>query len=199
MFARDIDDDKLYKSVPLSRVFVLFCFFFFLKTKTSEILLVTSMNRYNFTRVYEKVCKFFETRCWFRSETSVLHIFFYFLIFTFLIADFILYFIWFFPPSSSLTEGEKIAMRLTHELMSTYEFSVFIPFLKSGENKFETFFTFALFIFLSKAFLKESIFVMLNCSALEENIARVLYLYFLYNTNLFELFSRFILFSKVWN
>lgn len=80
MFARDIDDDKLYKSVPLSRVFVLF-FFFFLKTKTSEILLVTSMNRYNFTRVYEKVCKFFETRCWFRSETSVLHIFSFLLLF----------------------------------------------------------------------------------------------------------------------
>lgn len=135
------------------RVF-LFCFFFFLKTKTSEILLVTSMkSTRKFVNSLKLVVDLGQKLLFFISSLF----FFYFLIF--LIADFILYFIWFFPPSSSLTEGEKIAMRLTHELMSTYEFSVFIPFLKSGENKFETFFTFALFIFLSKAFLKESIFV----------------------------------------
>lgn len=194
MFARDIDDDKLYKSVPLSRVFVLF-FFFEDKSKRNSSSDVNEESTRKFVNSLKLVVDLGQKLLFFISSLF----FFYFLIFTFLIADFILYFIWFFPPSSSLTEGEKIAMRLTHELMSTYEFSVFIPFLKSGENKFETFFTFALFIFLSKVFLKESIFVMLNCSALEENIARVLYLYFLYNTNLFELFSPFILFSKVWN
>lgn len=72
MFARDIDDDKLYKSVPLSRVFVLF-FFFEDKSKRNSS---SDVNE-----VYEKVCKFFETRCWFRSETSVLHIFSFLLLF----------------------------------------------------------------------------------------------------------------------
>lgn len=153
MFARDIDDDKLYKSVPLSRVFVLFFFFFEDKNKRNSSSDVNEESTRKFVNSLKLVVDLGQKLLFFISSLF----FFYFLIF--LIADFILYFIWFFPPSSSLTEGEKIAMRLTHELMSTYEFSVFIPFLKSGENKFETFFTFALFIFLSKAFLKESIFV----------------------------------------
>lgn len=56
MFARDID--KLYiNPVSLLRVFAI------LEDENKRNSLMTSMDRYNFTRVYEKVCEFFETRC----------------------------------------------------------------------------------------------------------------------------------------
>lgn len=132
------------------RVFLLL----FLEAKTSEILEWRQRMSYNFTRVYEKVCKFFETRRWFGSESSVpCPLFFSFLLFfdiTFLIADFILYFI-FFLPRVCVKKSDAIDTRNTMliYLLCVYSIS------EIWENKFETF----LFLCcLLKTFLKESIF-----------------------------------------
>lgn len=119
------------------RVFLLL----FLEAKTSEILEWRQRMSYNFTRVYEKVCKFFETRRWFGSESSVpCPLFFSFLLFfdiTFLIADFILYFI-FFLPRVCVKKSDAIDTRNTNRCQFTY--SVFILFLKSGKTSSKRFY-----------------------------------------------------------
>lgn len=169
MFARDID--KLYiNPVSLLRVFACSV----LEDENKRNSLMTSMDRYNFTRVYEKVCEFFETRCWFRSESCLILSFFSFFSFiifniTFLIADFILSDLFFSPSNLPTREKMFDAIDIRIHFATKYE-PMSIHFLRVYSiseiwgDKLETF-LFCVFIVLCYFFIK--------------NISKRLYFYYI--------------------
>lgn len=167
MFARDID--KLYiNPVSLLRVFACSV----LEDENKRNSLMTSMDRYNFTRVYEKVCEFFETRCWFRSESCLILSFFSFFSFiifniTFLIADFILSDLFFSPSNLPTREKMFDAIDIRIHFATKYE-PMSIHFLRVYSiseiwgDKLETFLFFVLCLYFfnkHKTFPKEFIFI----------------------------------------